>query len=163
MNKQSLFLVLFIISVGASFTLFIVLQAFGYGMGELMQYDYSGRYIPMFLIMSLFLALFLIAVFGIAGLAYSISSSGEKNAVSGLTPIYASLMPDERKVIDCLKKHKGRCLQKDISKETGFSRLKTHRLVSRLQQRKILVVTPAGKTNQVALAPWISEGKYESD
>ncbi len=62
------------------------------------------------------------------------------------------LLPDERKVVEILLKHNGAYLQKYISKETGFTRLKTHRVIARLAERGIIITERSGNTNLVKLA-----------
>lgn len=63
--------------------------------------------------------------------------------------------PDEKKVLEVVVAHDGKYLQKFIVKESGLSRLKTHRIVSRLAERGIVVVSKSGNTNEVCLAPWL--------
>jgi hypothetical protein len=63
--------------------------------------------------------------------------------------------PEERKVIEALAAHNGSYLQKFVVKETGLSKLKTHRIVSRLAERGIVTVERSGNTNEVSLAPWV--------
>jgi uncharacterized membrane protein len=65
------------------------------------------------------------------------------------------LKPDELRVIEVLRRNDNRYLQKWISKDTGMSRLKTHRVVARLEERNLVVVTKSGNTNEVSLAPWL--------
>jgi uncharacterized membrane protein len=36
-----------------------------------------------------------------------------------------------------------------------MSRLKTHRIVARLEERNLVVVAKFGNTNEVSLAPWL--------
>ncbi|WP_449462990.1 hypothetical protein PQ610_01920 [Tardisphaera miroshnichenkoae] len=162
MRRQTVFALIFAASTALLVLLYSALSLMGYSMGKLMQYSYGGDYFPMFLIMASFFAIAMMAVFGVAGLAATMVSSGQaQGAQAGLDAVYASLMPDEKKVVDCLRKRGGKCLQRDITRETGFTRLKTHRVVSRLQQRKLVTVTPSGKTNLVELAPWVIGGKPE--
>ena len=61
--------------------------------------------------------------------------------------------PDEKKVLEVLAAHGGRYLQKFIVKESGLSKLKTHRIVSRFAERGIVTAVASGNTNEVALAP----------
>ena len=66
--------------------------------------------------------------------------------------------PEERKVLDVLAAHDGRYLQKFIVKESGLSRLKTHRVLSRFAERGIVVAEKSGNTNEISLAPWLHPG-----
>jgi hypothetical protein len=62
---------------------------------------------------------------------------------------------DEKKVLEVLAAHSGTYLQKFVVKEAGLSKLKTHRVVSRLAERGVVMVERSGNTNQVSLAPWV--------
>ncbi len=66
---------------------------------------------------------------------------------------------DEKKVLEVLANHGGGYLQKFVVKESGLSRLKTHRIVARLAERGVVTVEKSGNTNQVTLAPWLMEGR----
>ncbi len=68
-----------------------------------------------------------------------------------------TLTEEERKVIDILNAHEGKYLQKYIKSETGLSRLKTHRIVTRLAERGIVSLEKTGNTNQVYLANWLTQ------
>ncbi len=63
--------------------------------------------------------------------------------------------PEEKKVLEVLASHSGRYLQKFIVKESGLSRLKTHRILSRFAERGIVVAEKSGNTNEISLAPWL--------
>lgn len=65
--------------------------------------------------------------------------------------------PDERKVLEVLVTHDGKCLQKTIVKESGLSRLKVHRIVSRFAERGIVSVSESGNTNEVSLSQWLNQ------
>ena len=65
--------------------------------------------------------------------------------------------PDERKVLEVLVTHDGKCLQKTIVKESGLSRLKVHRIVSRFAGRGIVSVSESGNTNEVGLSQWLKQ------
>ncbi|MGQ9468597.1 MAG: helix-turn-helix transcriptional regulator [Nitrososphaerales archaeon] len=74
---------------------------------------------------------------------------------SSYDTILKTLKPDERLVLEVLRKHDGKYLQKWIRKETGLTRLKTHRIIARLAERGIVTVKTHGNTNEVALSSWI--------
>ena len=63
--------------------------------------------------------------------------------------------PEERGVLEVLAAHQGSYLQKFVVKEAGLSKLRTHRIVSRLAERGVVYVERSGNTNQVTLAPWV--------
>jgi uncharacterized membrane protein len=67
-----------------------------------------------------------------------------------------TLTPEERQVLDVLSAHNGKYLQKYIRNETGLSRLKTHRIVSRLAERGIVTTEKTGNTNEVILSDWLN-------
>jgi len=158
MLKRDVFVLIFAVSTVLLAVLFALTSELGYGMGKLMTYASSGNYLPMSLIMASFFALSLMAIFGLTGLAAYVTVGEREKGGDEYGAVYASLMPDEKKVVDCLIRHGGSRLQRDIAKETGFSRLKTHRVVSRLRQRNLVTVTPQGKTNLVRLSARFSGG-----
>lgn len=67
--------------------------------------------------------------------------------------VMRTLKPEEREVVKVLEVHGGKYLQKCITKEAGFSKLKTHRVVARLSERGI-ILADKGNTNEVSLANW---------
>src|SRR5690606_33503539 len=79
------------------------------------------------------------------------------NKVSAYESVTKTLTEDERKVIEVLKAHKGKYLQKYIKNETRLSRLQTHRIIARLAERGIVSLEKTGNTNQVYLANWLSQ------
>src|ERR1700751_3647754 len=85
---------------------------------------------------------------------YAASSNGKGNT----SMVLKTLKPDERTVVEVLSMHGGTCLQKFISKESGLSRLKTHRVVAALSERGIVTAEKHGNTNQVTLVKWFHEG-----
>ena len=65
------------------------------------------------------------------------------------------LAADERKVVQTLIDAQGSMLQKDISWNTGLSRVKTHRVIERLIQRGIVTSEKYYNTKKVMLADWL--------
>ena len=63
--------------------------------------------------------------------------------------------PEEKKVLEVLAAHDGTYLQKFVVKEAGLSKLKTHRIISRLAERGVVGIERSGNTNQVSLAAWV--------
>lgn len=116
-------------------------------------------------------ALIALAVVGFVGLGYFLafpeirSGPVQQQTAPGAEPkvnmemSWAVLMrtsrPEEKKVLEVLAAHDGSYLQKFVVKEAGLSRLKTHRIVSRLAERGVVSVERSGNTNQVSLAPWV--------
>jgi uncharacterized membrane protein len=68
--------------------------------------------------------------------------------------ILKTMTPEEQKVYSVLTAHKGKYLQKYVVKESGLSRLKTHRIVARFAQRGIVTVNEFGNTNEIILSEW---------
>lgn len=68
------------------------------------------------------------------------------------------LKDDEQKVLQTIQHAGGSCLQKDITRQTGLSKLQTHRVVTRLQERGLLRTEKTGRTNRVFLAEWLRQG-----
>ena len=62
------------------------------------------------------------------------------------------LEADERKVVEVLLEAKGSILQKEISWKTGFSRVKTHRVLARLIRRGVVTAEKYYNTNKITLA-----------
>ena len=123
-------------------------------------------------------ALVAIAVVGVVGLGYFLTfpeikretpTQSEQARVEpkGVEEInWAVLMrtskPDEKKVLSVLAAHDGTYLQKFMVREAGLSRLKTHRIVSRLAERGVVTVKSSGNTNEVSLASWLKSDTAES-
>jgi uncharacterized membrane protein len=123
-----------------------------------------------------FVMLVAVAAVGTGGLAYyvafpeiknrvdqpavtdSLPIAGQQTQKSACTPyesVTKTLSPEERKVVEIVKAHEGRYLQKYIRNEAGLSRLQIHRIVARLTERGIVSVEKNGNTNQVLLADWL--------
>lgn len=72
------------------------------------------------------------------------------------------LKEDERQVVDALTTNGGAALQRDIQHAIGFSKVKTHRVIARLADRRLVEVTPAGKTNQIRIPAWlVGAGRFK--
>ena len=85
----------------------------------------------------------------------AINAAASANLVTPYESIEKTLTAEERSVINVLTLHQGKYLQKYITKETGLSKLKTHRIVARLAERGIVKLEKTGNTNQVTLADWL--------
>ena len=68
------------------------------------------------------------------------------------------LEPDEKRVVEAIVAAGGTMLQKDISFELGFSRVKTHRVMVKLLRRGVVTAEKHHNTNRIELADWIKEG-----
>ncbi len=65
------------------------------------------------------------------------------------------LKDDERQVVEALAKSGGVAYQRDLQHAIGFSKVKTHRVIAKLAERRLVDVTRAGKTNQVRIPSWL--------
>jgi len=78
---------------------------------------------------------------------------------SALDAVIRVLNEDERTVIETLVEEGGTMLQKDIRWKTGFSRVKTHRILFRLAKRGIVSAEKHYNTNRITLAHWLTKEK----
>lgn len=85
------------------------------------------------------------------------AQSSSENATAAYEAVIKTLTDEEQKVIQVLTVHDGKYLQKYIRKEAGLSRLKTHRILSRLAARGIVTLSKFGNTNEVLLSDWLHE------
>ena len=83
------------------------------------------------------------------------------NGKENTAMVMKTLKPEERSIVHVLDAHGGTYLQKYITKETGLSRLRTHRVVAALSERGIVQVEKYGNTNQVRLAKWFHDGMHQ--
>lgn len=137
-------------------------MAGGFGQGSVSQ---GPGWVPLAVV-----ALILVGVAGAGGAVYFVAypeirttppltAKGAEERDPGSEMGWAVLMrtsnPEEKKVLEVLAAHGGSYLQKFVVKEAGLSRLKTHRIVSRLAERGVVAVERKGNTNQVTFAPWV--------
>ena len=80
------------------------------------------------------------------------SGSGDKLEVA-----LRLLDENERRVVEALVAEGGSMLQKDISIDLGFSRVKTHRVVQSLIKRGLVTAEEHFNTNKVTLVDWLRE------
>jgi uncharacterized membrane protein len=102
----------------------------------------------------------------VVGVIYFLVLPEMKNYVSGNSKEVASvvlrtLKPDERLVVSILDAHEGVYLQKYITRESGLSRLRIHRIVAALSERGVVRVEKKGNSNEVSLAGWFREGMHQ--
>lgn len=77
---------------------------------------------------------------------------------SALDAVLRVLDEDEKKVMEVLAHAENQTmLQKDIRWKTGFSRVKTHRVLYRLAKRRTITVEKYYNSNKVALAEWLTK------
>lgn len=61
------------------------------------------------------------------------------------------LLPDEKKVLSEIEKYGGSLTQSEISKSTGLSRVKVHRIIRSLENKKLVMKHQYGMTNKIVL------------
>ena len=76
---------------------------------------------------------------------------------SAYESVLKTLNEDEKKVLNVLRNHDGKYLQKYIRNEAKLSRLKTHRVLARFSERGMVSLQKSGNTNEVTLAKWLKE------
>ncbi len=86
---------------------------------------------------------------------------GNGNGKENTAMVLRTLKPEERIIVNVLDAHGGTYLQKYITKESGLSRLRTHRIVAALSERGIVQVEKYTNTNQVTLAKWFHDGMHQ--
>ncbi|MCL5068750.1 MAG: hypothetical protein M1368_10425 [Thaumarchaeota archaeon] len=158
-------------------------------MGQMMGNQYSGanmQLMPSY-VWAFLVAFLALLVIGVGGLAYYVAypqiiqkpvpSKDYGTTSPPASPVQATPVqppketlsvllrtskPDEKRVLEVLSAHGGKHLQKLIVKESGLSKLRTHRIISRFSERGIVSVTKSGNTNEVRLSPWLDQTKQES-
>jgi uncharacterized membrane protein len=89
-----------------------------------------------------------------------IANAPSGNVETPYDSVTKTLTIEERKVVDVLTLHNGQYLQKYIRTETGLSKLKVHRIVSRLAKRGIVTLEQSGNTNKVCLSSWLAKRPF---
>jgi uncharacterized membrane protein len=77
----------------------------------------------------------------------------DKNLQLNTQLLLSFLNEEERECVKFLIDHNGQAYQYELSKLSGMTRLKAHRLVMRLKDRKIIHVHELGKVNVIVLNP----------
>jgi uncharacterized membrane protein len=183
MRRTGLFVAMLASSVAALLVVAWYLSSSqgGYGsmtglMGQMMGNQYAQGTVatmPSY-VWTAILTLFILVVVGIFGLVYYLAYPEIKIAappqatVADAQPrpsdakeswdaVLRTSKPEERKVLEVLATHDGTHLQKLIVKESGLSKLKTHRIVSRFVERGIATAVKTGNTNEISLTPWLNQ------
>jgi hypothetical protein len=122
--------------------------------------------LPFFFIPLSSLLLLSTVLVSMVGVIYFLVLPEMKNYVTGdgkdtISVVLRTLKPEERKVVNVLYAHGGTYLQKFITKETGLSKLKTHRVVAALSERGIVHVEKRRNTNEVSLVKWFQDGMHQ--
>ena len=76
---------------------------------------------------------------------------------SAYESVLKTLNEDEKKILNVLRNHNGKYLQKYIRHEAKLSRLKTHRVLARFAERGMVSLQKSGNTNEVTLVEWLQK------
>ncbi len=99
-----------------------------------------------------------LALLGIlVGMAIAYLAFEKVEQVSAESKVNAEMMlgflsEDERKAVNYLVQNGGRAYQNEIGRIDGMSRLRAHRVVHKLQEKKIVQTERHGKANKLRLA-----------
>jgi uncharacterized membrane protein len=173
MEKLKVLLIILITAtVGLAVSMFILAlsvapdQSVFSVLGELFTGGFSANLAILIPLSSLLFLFTLLA--SVVGMIYFLVLPEMKNYVAGTgggkdaaSAVLRTLKPDERKVVVVLDAHGGTYLQKYITKETGLSRLKTHRVIAALSERGIVLAEKRGNTNEVTLVKWFHDGMHQ--
>lgn len=69
------------------------------------------------------------------------------------------LLPDEKKLISVLEKNNDSMTQSDLVRESGLSKVKVHRVLKNLENKKIITKYDFGMTNKIRLEKKVKEEK----
>jgi len=61
------------------------------------------------------------------------------------------LLPEEKKVMEEIEREGGSIKQNEIVRNTGFSRVKVHRIIKNLEKKNLIMKQQYGMTNKIAL------------
>ena len=119
----------------------------GLAVGENLQfsvlYDMPITGGPLFNVIIVSLTLIIILV--MVGITFYI-----KKSVKNTADIVSSVLnEDEKKVTEIIKKNGGDVIQRNIVRETDFSKAKVSRIVKNLKDRNIVEVIPMGRKNRI--------------
>ncbi len=78
-----------------------------------------------------------------------------RNVAKPYESVVKSLTKDEQRVLDILVSKDGKCPLEYLSKESGLTPVKTHRIVARLSSKGIVLVGKSENANEVQLINWL--------
>lgn len=84
--------------------------------------------------------------------------SKEKSLKKNTDILLKFLNPDEKRVVNKLIEGNGKVLQAEISRIPELGKVKSHRIIQRLVDRRVIEVEGYGKTNIVKFTKEIKEG-----
>lgn len=71
------------------------------------------------------------------------------------------LSPEEKQIMEELNKASGELTQKNLTELTGFSRVKVHRIIHKLESKKLVRKIPNGQTNKIIIDTEIKQKNDE--
>jgi len=83
------------------------------------------------------------------------TATNAPKAANSCEVLLKTMTSEEQKVLNVLVAHNGKYLQKYVVKESGLSRLKTHRIVARFAERGIVTIKEFGNTNEIVVSEWV--------
>ncbi len=110
-----------------------------------------------------------LALLGIlVGMAIAYLAFEKVEQVSAESKVNAEMMlgflsADERKAVNYLVQNGGRAYQNEISRIEGMSRLRAHRVVQKLEEKKIVHAERHGKANKLQLADAIFDALKQNE
>ena len=76
-----------------------------------------------------------------------------------ISAVMRVLRDDEKKIVELLVGSRGKMLQRDLGRQAGFSRVKTHRILYRLATRGVVTAEKHYNTYEITLADWLFSEK----
>lgn len=159
MKNLKLVAILGLVSIALSVSLIYYYYFFlvsSYTMGGMMMYHMFNP-MPSYNFLLIIVLALVVSVIGLVYYALASPSTVKPSEYHDNWAVMKVLKPEERKVIEAIMKKGGKALQKEIRRETGFSRLKLHRIVQRLAERGIIKVREVGNTNELTIADWLKK------
>jgi len=84
-----------------------------------------------------------------------LTKTGTPEKTQPLSAVMRVLRDDERKIVELLVNSGGKMLQRDLGRQAGFSRVKTHRILYRLATRGVVTAEKHYNTYEITLADWL--------
>lgn len=83
----------------------------------------------------------------------------KKESLKKNTRVILKLMnADEKKLVEILIDNHGKALQAELTRLPGMNKVKSHRIVRKLEERGVITIEKYGKTNYIKLNDEIKEG-----
>jgi hypothetical protein len=114
---------------------------------------FMRRVDPMEALLSPFMILYLLGGIICVASGLSIRQLTHEKEVKKMRMELTELLlgPEEKLIMEELKKAGGELTQKNLTEITGYSRVKTHRVIQKLEEKKIVKKIPNGQTNKIIL------------